>query len=226
MNWIKFKDGLSTDIGVIVEKLIPVPSPQLKSTAFEIPGKDGDFETSDDSYKPISYAVPLGISEKTAAAEIATWLRGSGELVLSSISNFKYYARVANIEYEWVSRRLRRAVANFILQPFKYERNPKPITLTASKTIYHPGTRFSLPTIKVYGAGTVTVGGYELTVAAAAGENFVIINSEIQECYYDLSTPRNDKVSGEFPRIDPGPCAVTLGSGITRVDIDGNWRWF
>ena len=63
-----------------------------------------------------------------------------------------------------------------------------------------------------------------IEVSSTAGEDKVTINSDIEECYYG-SASRNSKVSGSFPKLLPGEITVTLGAGITKVDITGNWRW-
>lgn len=227
MGWFKFRDIFSTDMGVIVETLPPVPAAQLVYETVTIPGRDGDLLLSDDAYRPIAYTMTLGVKDALMMEGISSWLFGSGDLILSSNPSRKYRARINDgIPYERVSRRFRRFQALFALQPFKYETDATILELTASGMIINPGTRWSEPIIKVYGAGTLTIGGYEMMVTATAGEDSVTINSEIQECYYNLSTLRNNKVTGEFPRLMPGEIDVMISAGITKVEVTPQWRWF
>ncbi len=227
MAWLRFRDIYSDDMGVIVESLPPVSAPKLVYETITVPGRDGDMLLTDDAYAPISYTVTLGVKDFTRHDDISAWLFGIGDLVLSSDPSRKYRARIVEgLSYEKVSRRFSRFNAVFTLQPFKYEAEPITLVLNTSGTVFNPGTRWSEPIIKVFGAGTFTIGGYSMTVSATAGEDSVTINSEIQECYYDLSTPRNNKVSGNFPRLMPGEVAVNIGTGISKVELTPQWRWY
>lgn len=224
--WIDYKGKNSEDLGIVVENLPISLIPVRNAKEIIIPGMDGSLDESDDTYANMPYPVLCRATPDCPFELISEWLNGTGDLISSREPNKKYRAWFINRESDSDLFIFLRTTLMFSISPFKYEATPEVITLTSSGVIINPGTRFSLPIITVYGAGTVTINGYSLTVSATAGENFVIVNSEIQECYYDLTTSRNDKVSGLFPIIDPGECAVTLGAGITRIDIDGNWRWF
>jgi len=227
--WIKFKGILSDDMGVIVQILPSIPRPERNATHIVIPGRDGHLTISDDTYASVEMPIMCAVKTLGRINEISDWLSGSGDLILSSEPDKRYKAEVFSpFGYDRLSRRIREFEVVFTAQPFRYEATPQTISLTQSGVIVNPGTRWSKPVIDVYGAGVLTVADskntYTLTVQATPGEDHVTIDSEIEECYYNTEL-RNNKVSGVFPKLQPGNITVTLGSGITRVDITGNWRW-
>jgi predicted phage tail component-like protein len=224
--WFEFNGIRSDDYDIVAEYFPLVPVPIRNVTSIEIPGMDGSLTQSDDTYGDMNYPIQVRATDDCPFELIQSWLNGSGDLIVSDDPSKKYKARFDSRSLNEDFFSCFRVTFNFIVSPFKYEAEPETIELTASGTVYNIGTRKSYPIITVYGAGDLTIGSYSLTIAATGGESYVIINSEIQECYYDTSTSRNNKVTGDFPEIDPGECAVTIGAGITQVDIQGNWRWF
>jgi len=223
--WIEFKGINSEELGIVVENLPIAPNPIRNVTPIIIPGMDGSLVQTDDTYPDMEYAVLCRALPSAPFRLINDWLCGSGDLITSREPDKKYRARFNARQSDNDLYIFLRTTLSFMVYPFMFDAETETITLTSSGTIYNTGTRFSFPIITVYGAGTLTIGDYELTISATAGEAYVIINSEIQECYYTSALNRGNKVTGEFPQIDPGECAVTLGAGITRVDIQGNWRY-
>jgi predicted phage tail component-like protein len=223
--WFKFKGIRSDDYGIEVEGFPLMALPVRNVTSIVIPGMDGSLTQSDDTYADMPYPIQCRATDDCPFELISSWLNGAGDLITSEEPDKKYKARfdVRSISQDFFV--CFKTDLTFIVNPFKYEADPQTIELTASETIYNSGTRKAYPIITVYGEGTLTIGDYELTIVATGGEDYVTINSEIQECYYG-TTNRNNKVTGEFPEIETGECAITIGAGITLVDIQGNWRWF
>ena len=81
----------------------------------------------------------------------------------------------------------------------------------------------SKPLIRVTGSGTVSIGDNTITIAS--GYTYVDIDSEIQDCYCgtqnanSLVTFSNRK----FPELQPGINGISLGTGVTSVQITPRW---
>lgn len=89
--------------------------------------------------------------------------------------------------------------------------------------IYNPTLFASNPLIRVTGSGTVGIGDNTITVGS--GYSYVDIDSETQNCYCGTQNA-NAIVSfstGEFPTLTPGVTGITVGSGITSVQITPRW---
>ena len=94
---------------------------------------------------------------------------------------------------------------------------------TGAGVLVNPEETEARPLIRVYGSGTVTVGGAACTIADNPG--YVDIDCELQDAFMGavncnglLTLP-----GGEFPALGPGESAVALGPGISRVEITPRW---
>lgn len=234
-DWFKWGGKYSDEFDTVVENMTVSARPERNVQRVRVLGRDGDVPISDDTYSTLPVIVTCRWPADVSFELVNAWLTGRGDLILSHKSDRRYKAEVSgvlnyqNLGVYW------RADVVLTAQPFDFEADPEVLELAASGTIYHPGTRWSLPVITVFGAGTLAIGGHTLTVTATAGEDHVVINSEIGECYYDDSslTYRGNKVAVSdpngkvtFPLFSPGEIDVTIGAGITKVLIQGNWRWF
>ena len=93
-------------------------------------------------------------------------------------------------------------------------------TFAESGVIVNPELLPSLPLIRIYGNGTATVNGYAVTVSDNAS-NYTDIDCDIQEAFRGDAN-RNGYItldSADFPRLDPGENTITLGTGITKIDL-------
>lgn len=216
----------SDDYDIIVRRLPALASPEERVKVIEIPGRDGHLTVPDGSVAGCEMKIECTLADYSKREEIFAWLRGAGELVTSERPLYKVKARVSNkIEPAYVSPGIKDFVVYFRAQPYLYEATPTYSDLTSTGTIDNIGTVESLPTLVVYGEGTLTVNGTELTVAATVGEDYVTIDCDAEECSYQGNS-RNAKVSGGFPTLKVGSNDVTIGAGITSVRIYGNWRWY
>lgn len=97
------------------------------------------------------------------------------------------------------------------------------VTLAASGSITNP-TRFDAqPVLTVYGAGVLGIGSQSVTIASGTAQ--IILDCEMQDAYFD-SQSLNSAVtlSGyKFPVLAPGVNNISLGSGITKVEIQPRW---
>ena len=112
----------------------------------------------------------------------------------------------------------------FTCVPFKYLRNVPLTTLTATGTINNTGTVYSLPKIKVFGTGsrTLTINGKPIILNILSGD--LTLDSELKTCFYG-NVAQNNRMNGDFPVFNVGNNTVTLGTGITKVEIEPRWRY-
>lgn len=113
---------------------------------------------------------------------------------------------------------------DFICSPFRYMNDTAMITRTSSGTISSKGNIYSLPRIKVYGSGerTLTINGKAIVLNLQS--EYLVLDSELKECYYG-DVAANNLMSGDFPIFIIGSNRVTLGTGITRLEIEPRWRY-
>ncbi|MEX3505474.1 hypothetical protein [Corynebacterium sp. LK2510] len=96
-------------------------------------------------------------------------------------------------------------------------------TLSASGTITNPGLLDSAPVITVHGTGTLTltINDTPYRVSAPAGQVTLDCARLVAHVAGRVQT---DALSSDFPHLAPGVNRFTLGAGISRIEVTGNWR--
>lgn len=96
-------------------------------------------------------------------------------------------------------------------------------TLTDNGSITNPTLFFAEPLLRVYGNGTLGVGAYSLTITNADG--YTDVDSEMQDCFKGSASMNNyvTLTGHKFPLLVPGSNGITLGTGITKVEITPRW---
>jgi len=222
ISWIEFNGLNSIDFNIAVRKLPYFQVGEERVESVEIPGRDGTLHIADGSYSSYEVECEMTMIDDTRRSEIFAWLRGVGNLTTSDDPEHCVKARVVSkIEPERFTNAVKNFVVVFQCQPFRYEKSPSSVTLTASGVINNNGTVNSFPIIAVTGTGTLTIDSDAYVFA----ESGVTMNSEIEECYAG-AVSKNSTVSGGFPSLTPGVHTVTVGAGITSVSIQINARWY
>jgi phage-related protein len=112
----------------------------------------------------------------------------------------------------------------FTCAPFRYRKDVAMVTMSSSGSLVNPGTVYSLPRIKVFGTGTRTlsINGKPIILNILSGN--LTLDSELKECFYG-DAAQNNRMTGDFPVLDVGGNTLTLGSGITKLEIEPRWRY-
>lgn len=113
---------------------------------------------------------------------------------------------------------------NLVCAPFRYLNDVATLVRTSSGTVSSHGNVYSLPRIKVFGTGkrTLTINGKAIVLDLQS--EYLVLDSQLKECYYG-NVATNHLVSGNFPIFNIGNNQVTLGAGITKVEIEPRWRY-
>lgn len=92
--------------------------------------------------------------------------------------------------------------------------------IISSNTIINNTHMPSSPLIRAYGTGTLTIGGYTITINSV--DEYVDIDSETMQCFKgDVNCGSNVELT-EYPLLVSGENAVTL-DGLSRVEITPRW---
>lgn len=92
--------------------------------------------------------------------------------------------------------------------------------IISSNTIINNTHMPSSPLIRAYGTGSLTIGGYTITINSV--DQYVDIDSETMQCFKgDVNCGSNVELT-EYPLLVSGENAVTL-DGLSRVEITPRW---
>ena len=236
-DWFKFCGKSCKDYGITVLEFPPLTTSEENITSVTVPGRAGDLEIRDGSYKSFELTLTCYIADLSNMAKIAAWLSARGPLILGNMPDRYYIARMTEpVEFEQIvrGRKQRRFDLPFWCQPFRYhveqvEGEDDAILTSSPETVQNPGTYKSEPRIKIEGTGnvTLTIGTQILEVEDLDGG--VIIDCKIKDCFNLTETAlRNSSVTlidDDFPTLQPGANIISwTGTGVTKITITPRWR--
>lgn len=229
-DWFSWNGVRCTEYGIHVTAQPSIICPSERVTFTNVPGRPGSLTTleADDVYDDFILPVECTVAYLSRLPEICTWLRGAGRLQLAARPGGFYHARVANqIEFTKILRNHenRAFTVNFRCQPFWYQENVQPITLTTSGTfVNNPGSVYSEPVITVYGSGEITL-MVGMTIVELDGiTDSITLDSPLMEAYQGVVS-MNSCMSGDFPTLLPGQNAISWTGNVTKIVIQPNWRY-
>jgi predicted phage tail component-like protein len=217
------------DFGLIVERRPIIPIPKRRIEQITVAGRNGSLTQDEGTYEDIEIPVEFALVDRENVYErarlIKSWLMGSGSLVISDDADRLYkvkFIRLSDIDRFMVI--VGRFTATFVCEPFTYSTNDEPIILTSPTTIYNPGTHYSDPYIKITGTGdiTLTINGTPITLTGV--DTYIELDSDIGECY-KANTPLNNKMTGDFPKLQPEDNTITWTGTVSKIDLVPRWRW-
>lgn len=222
MSWFLFADKLSDEMGVMVERIPPIPTPSRRETPVSIPGRDGDLTIWDGTYLAFDLSLDCSFSDINRMQEVADWLSGAGDLVVSTAPSRLLRARVTgSTVYAAAGRKYRRFQIGFHCQPYKYEVSPESHDYTTgSAMLVNSSVVDALPTITFNGTivinGATFITATELTVDAENMLVYKYVGAVLTPAYADLT--------GDIAlmRLVPGENTITVTGTAT---IQPNWRW-
>lgn len=102
------------------------------------------------------------------------------------------------------------------------------VAFTGAGTINNPTLFDAKPILKVTGAGVLGVGSKTVTIQGTSTQVIYIDceNMEAWEMSGSAILPRNDYIQNageEFPVLKPGTNGISLGTGISRVEVTPRW---
>ncbi len=227
-GWFIFDGTNSMDMGIVVTAMPDISWATREMEKVTIPGRDGELFVDEGTYTAYDMSIYLAVKDKHRFDEVAAWLTGGGELILSSEKDKVYRAFIANgIAVSHMNKRFQRFMVTFRVQPFKYSRNAisDTLTLTAPATIYNRGTIYSTPIITIYGTGDMdfTINGTSFGLTDVVDS--ITVNCEIEEVYKDGVGCNLQYIGSAFPRLDVGGNAITWTGNVEKVEVEPQWRW-
>ena len=97
------------------------------------------------------------------------------------------------------------------------------VTVTASRNITNPTLYNAKPLIRAYGSGRVTIGSYGFSITNSGP--YTDIDCDLMNAY-NATDNLNRYLTVDnnlFPEFVPGTNRITLGSGITKLEITPRW---
>lgn len=217
----------SVSLGLRLVAPVAIPAAVRAVDDIEVEGRAGTltrFTGWEDTELELEIAVPIrdGLHRYRQAAHELT---GASTIAFTGESGV--YRKVKHCEVSELRRELSGwgfFTACLTCQPFTYlTEGLNPVTLTTSGTITNPGLLDADPIITVTGTGmfSLTVNKTVHQVSSPAGQ--VTLDSSRLVAHVS-GRVQTDALSEAFPVFKPGVNRITLGAGISKIEIVPNWR--
>ena len=227
--WFSFNGRKSSEFGIRVLRQPALIRPLERVARTVVPGRPGTLVTTqgEDVYDDILLEMECYLPDTSRISEINAWLKGGGDLELSGRPGGHYRARVNNqISFEKMLRVNPHVSFGVIFRcfPFWYKDNVPDITVTASGTmVTNSGTVYAEPILTVHGTGNISLMVGTTLVELENIQGNITLDCELKEAYSG-GTLMNSRMTGDFPRLQPGANAVSWSGAVTKVVIQPRWR--
>lgn len=215
----------STSLGVRLTGPVELPVARRVVDDVEVTGRAGTltrFQGWEDTTIALPLAVKGGVQAYRKAALALSEATTIGLSREPGLFRRVKYARIGPLQGQLTSWGL--FDAEVVCEPFTYlATGLETITLAASGTVTNPGLLDAAPVITVYGTGTLTltVNGVRHVLRVPAGRLTVDSDRLITHVAGKTQT---DALTGDFPKLRPGLNQISLGPGISKVEIQGHWK--
>ena len=237
-DWFDYKGVRSTTLGVRVMEFPPLSLPEERVEFQQALGRSGSLTQLEGEgvYNDILLSISCFVEDLTQVDQIATWLRGSGILVLGNMSDRYYLARPVNqLDLRKILRNYDHRVFSpiFRCSPYRYKYPAvSPFSLTNGVPITNPGNVESEPKYTISGTGDIqlTIGAKTIDITGLDGS--ITIDVALGLAYETGSNPLIPLTSivgrTDWPfTIAPGENDVVFGGTgtIYTATLDPRWRY-
>ena len=225
------KDSRNFKVMISGEDTWKKPNPILERTT--VPGRNGELITFNGAYENASVSYHCGVIrdfDESYTAFINFLMSNPGYRRLEDSYHPGYY-RMATVESvgDPSLTKLNRSATfdvSFTCKPQTFLKSgEKKLIYTSNGTLFNPTLFDAKPLLRVYGKGEFSIGSGIVTITATNG--YTDLDCELEDAYKDDSSVNcnaNIRLAGDhFPVIPAGRHGVTLGSGITRIEIIPRW---
>lgn len=217
---------MSSDFGCYVASSNMFDAPERDIEVIEVAGRNGELIFDNGRYRNFEGSVSCYIPKdmQVNVDGIRSWLLSTSGYLRYEDTLHPDEFRIARYSGGFELDASDRVAATF---PLKFNCKPQrflkmgeqAVSVTHGAVLYNPTMFPALPLIRVYGNGSLTLGG--TTVTVTDNDSYIDIDCEIQDAYRGTES-MNSKITQDFPEIPAGLNTVEY-SGFTSVQITPRW---
>lgn len=227
MSTITFKNTVSSDIGIMINRVVVPPSSQEDYQMISIPGRLEPLRSNLKTRPPIMITAEATIVEDNMLRQIYSTFQGVGQLIISTEPDKYYNASAQVITPDNIVRYMNKITLGFECQPFAYAVDNEPIDLkneglnTASIEI--GGSYYCQPIYQITGSGNITLSVNSASLFTLYNvDGYVTVDTALMMCH---KNGLHVKSSGKLPFMSPGINMLSWSSNVTKMEVTKNERW-
>lgn len=223
-----FNGESSADFGIVISEAPTFEKAGRKSTAFDLPGRNGSIIYQQNAWNDVSrtYKVwiasdravdlPAKVDAFTAWLNSVTGYQRLEDSFEPEIFRLAYYNGGNNVSNDLMQ--YGEATISFTCRPERFYKWGEQEQDLQAGQIYNP-TRFTAkPLIHLEGSGALQVSIDGVNIVATVTD-YINIDCERMNAYRLPAENMNNKVVGDFPTIAPGVNTIGLTGTITKATI-------
>lgn len=191
-------------------------------------GANGDYPIYDGAYDGYDKTVSLYVVKEEEVQKILERFNQQNNVVeFGHRPGSIFYADYAGSSFRQNGIHAWSLEIKLKMHPFRYQKNNTEVVLTSNGTVTNPGTVYSEPVITIEGNGDVTLTiGKQIMQLKLDTKATIDCRHKRQNVYDKNGNLKNTlRTRGGFFEIPTGISGVVLGGNITKVRIQGNWRY-
>lgn len=226
----------SEDSKTVIQSRPILHAPKRKVDFKEAYGHDGSIPYDENSYENTKLELLMYSDDGSATdtrAEMYNIFNSPGYIDLVMYADpTKIYKVMLDSPHKFESRYyMKEGVAfeiGLTVKPYKYLVTSPKRTLTTSGNLFNPTLYTSLPVIKIFGSGTITLKVNEIDFMIKNISDHIILDSETMYGYKEtgsiLESQNGNIYTRNFPFLKPGNNTISWTGTVTRVEIEPKWR--
>ena len=226
MSTITFKNVVSSDIGIMINRVVAPPSSQEDYQMISIPGRQEPLRSDLKTRQPIMITAEATIVEDNMLRQIYSTFQGVGQLIISTEPDKYYNASAQVITPDNIVRYMNKITLGFECQPFAYAVSNDPVELEISgsaATIDVGGSYYCQPIYQITGSGNITLSVNSASLFTLYNvDGYVTVDTALMMCH---KNGLHVKSSGKLPFMSPGTNMISWSSNVTAVEVIKNERW-
>lgn len=220
-----FSDNLDKNIVIIKGPNLSINNENYEE--INVQGRNGSLIVKDGTYKNKILSFELGILSESKQDllnkidEIIEWLTKIEDNKLFYDREDRYYI-VKHIEFADIENKrylFGKFTVNFICEPFYYDLNEYPLTLTTHETLFYKGTVPGECNIKIYGSGNIQLTINSETVQINNVNEYVELDSKLLLCLNKDKTSKSRDMIGHFPLLIRGSNTISWTGNVSKIEI-------
>lgn len=223
-------DGVkASSFGLIVQDRPVISTAKERVEYITVEGRDGQLTKKtgyDNREYEITFTLADNVQLKSAIRKSKAFFFNKKKLSYSDDASV--YQIVNNIEIGDIENQLSDVgyfSVKFNVDPFDYAITSTQSFTSSPITITNTGTYLSRPLIKINGSGNVVLTVNGISCQFKGLTNGIVLDCELEEAYWGLATNMNNYMSGDFPTLKPGVNSIVFSGTVSKVEIDGRWRY-
>ena len=227
MSTITFKNVVSSDIGIMINRVVVPPSSVEDYQMISIPGRLEPLRSDLKTRQPIMITAEATIVEDNMLRQIYSTFQGVGQLIISTELDKYYNASAQVITPDNIVRYMNKITLGFECQPFAYAVNNDSVTVTAeglnAASIEIGGSYYCQPIYQITGNGDIILsvnGAAPLTLYNVDG--YVTVDTALMMCHKNGVHVTS---SGKLSFMSPGVNYLSWSRNVMKMEVTKNERW-